>query len=53
MGQEKSTEGSRDLMTCAVLMCVHAGKREPQGRKHSGKGGGRPQKKTLQHHQRA
>ena len=23
MGQEKSTEGSRDQMTCAVMMCVH------------------------------
>ena len=55
MGQEKSTEGSRDQMTCAVLMCVHAGTREPASRIHSGKGGGRPKKKnkTPQHHRRA
>ena len=53
MGQEKSTEGSRDLMTFAVLMCVHAGGREPQGGMHSWKRGGRPKKKTPQHHRRA
>ena len=41
MGQEKSTEGSCDQMTCAVLMCVHAGRREPQGRKHGGERGGK------------
>ena len=39
-GREGSTEESRDQMTCAVLTCVHAGRREPQGRMHSGKGGG-------------
>ena len=32
-------------MTCAVLMCVHAGRREPQGRMQGGKGGGRKNKK--------
>ena len=47
MGQEKSTEGNRDQITCAVLMCVHAGRREPQGRMHSGKEGGRPKKKKT------
>ena len=47
VGQEKSTEGSRDQMTCAMLTGVHAGRREPQGRMHSGKGGGQTkQKKT-------
>ena len=46
-GQEKSTEGSRDQMTSAVLTCVHAGRRVQQGRMHSGKGGGgRPEKKS-------
>ena len=39
-GQEKSTEGSHDQMTSAVLTCVHARRRVPQGRMHSGKGGG-------------
>ena len=45
MGQEKSTEGTRDQMTSAVLTCVHAGRRVPQGRMHSGKGGGQTEKK--------
>ena len=45
MGQEKSTEGSRDQMTCTVLMCVHAGRREPQGRIHSEKRGGQKKEK--------
>ena len=48
-GQETSTEGNRDPMTSAVLTCVHAGRRVPQGRKHCGKGwGGRPKKKRPQ-----
>ena len=52
MGQAKSTEGRRDQMTCAVLMCVHGGRREPQGRMHSGKGRA-DKKKSPQHHRRA
>ena len=39
-GQDASTERKRDPNTCAVLSCVRAGKRVPQDRKHSGKGGG-------------
>ena len=46
MGQETSTEGGRDPMTSAVLTCVHAGRRVPQGGIHSGKRGGAAQKKT-------
>ena len=45
MGQETSTEGSRDHMISAVLTCVHAGRRVPDGRMHSGKGGGADRKK--------
>ena len=45
MGQEKSTKGSRDQMTCAVFMCVHAERREPQGRMHGGEGGGKEKTK--------
>ena len=45
--KETSTEGNRDLMTCAVLTCVHAGRRVLQGRKHCGKGWGADQKKTT------
>ena len=44
MGQDKSTKGSRDQMNCAVLVCLHAGRGEPQGRMHSRKGGGRQKK---------
>ena len=47
MGQETSTEGSRDPMTSAVLTCVHAGRRVPQGRMRSGKGGGADQKNGM------
>ena len=36
-GQDASTERKRDPNTCAVLSCVRAGRRVPQGRKHSGK----------------
>ena len=36
MGREKSTGENRDQMTSAVLMCVHAGRRVPQGWMHSG-----------------
>ena len=39
-------------MTCAVLMCVQAGRREPQGRMHGREGGGKKNKtknKTPQH----
>ena len=50
MGQETSTEGSRDPMTSAVLTCVHAGRRVPQGRMHTGRGGGQTRKKTNQNH---
>ena len=48
-GQENSTEGSRDQMTSAVLTCVHAGRRVPQGRMHSGKGRGQAKKKNRNH----
>ena len=44
MGQETSTEGSRDPITSAVLTCMHAERRVPQGRMHSGKGRGPDQK---------
>ena len=37
-GQDASTERKRDPNTCAVLSCVRAGKRVPQGRKHSWNG---------------
>ena len=56
MGQETSTEGSRDPMTSTVLTCVHAGRRVPQGSMHSGKGGGADQKqkfRTTKHRWRA
>ena len=46
MGQEKSTEASRDQMTCAVLMCLHAGRREPEGGMHGGEGGGKEKTKS-------
>ena len=54
MEQETSTEGSRVPMTSAVLTCVHAGTTVPQGRMHSGKGGGGKRKiKTTKPRPRA
>ena len=50
MGQKTSTEGSCDPMTRAVMTCVHAGSRVPQGRMHSRKGGGGQTEKKNQHH---
>ena len=47
-GQETSKEGNRDPMTSAVLTCVHAGRRVPQGRKHCGRGGGGRPKENQQ-----
>ena len=49
MGQETSTEGSRDPMTSAVLTCLHAGRRVPQGRMHSRTAGGQTEKKNQNH----
>ena len=46
-GQETSTEGNRDPMTNAVLTCVHAGRRVPQGRMHCEAGGERQTKKPI------
>ena len=51
-GQGTGTEGKRDPMTSAVLTCVHAGRRVPQGREHCGKGGG-ADKRNHRHRQRA
>ena len=52
VGQEKSTEGSGDQITCAVLMCVHAERRKPQGRMHSRKGRADQKKNPPRHHGR-
>ena len=44
-------------MACAELLCLQAGRREPQGRRHGGEGGGKKKKKntnkTPQRHRRA
>ena len=54
-GLDVSTEQKRD--GDAVLLCVHAGRREPSGKKKAGKtkktGGGTNADNTPQHHKEA